>query len=475
MKKENIDTTYVMVLSTDGGCRPNPGFIGIGINGYIYDIASIGSKTNDKPSTAIPTTKGYIENELKNKYPEAELVKPLYAIDCCYSYIEPGTNNTAELQAIVNALHLTCRFSKDNLPISKLILRIDSEYAIGCLNKLLNKQPPETFSNLNLDILTEMFAIVNSIDFEIEIIKVAGHSTDVGNHIADILATIGVYKSKKGIEEAIENIVEYKNEWSKDETISPLLNFKQLFFTNAVKDESLPSVYAILDYKKDMLIGEKTPKATFGYIAMKEPVKMIDETIKAFTESSCNNTIISTIDLKALYSRNTSKFFKMLGNDIFIYKTYNTMYDMEKTPIVYNIHPAGLANQAMDKVMMMSNILNDYYLYKANSKSLGNFIDITDMVYKKETDKKGKLKVECILPNGCNEIVYEKDDMKIILDLRYDTITRNQFKQLESSNPNVYIGVYKTRGTMLNYYNIIELENGDIGIYQNYYSCRIFN
>ena len=23
--------------------------------------------------------------------------------------------------------------------------------------------------------------------------------------------------------------------------------------------------------------------------------------------------------------------------------------------------------------------------------------------------------------------------------------------------------------------NIIELENGDIGIYQNYYSCRIFN
>ena len=86
-----------------------------------------------------------------------------------------------------------------------------------------------------------------------------------------------------------------------------------------------------------MLIGEKTPKATFGYIAMKEPVKMIDETIKAFTESSCNNTIISTIDLKALYSRNTSKFFKMLGNDIFIYKTYNTMYDMEKTPIVYNI------------------------------------------------------------------------------------------------------------------------------------------
>ena len=97
------------------------------------------------------------------------------------------------------------------------------------------------------------------------------------------------------------------------------------------------------------------------------------------------------------------------------------------------------------------------------------------MVYKKDTDKKGKLKVECILPNGCNEIVYEKDDMKIILDLRYDTITRNQFKQLESSNPNVYIGVYKTRGTMLNYYNIIELENGDIGIYQNYYSCRIFN
>ena len=68
MKKENIDTTYVMVLSTDGGCRPNPGFIGIGINGYIYDIASIGSKTNDKPSTAIPTTKGYIENKLKNKY-----------------------------------------------------------------------------------------------------------------------------------------------------------------------------------------------------------------------------------------------------------------------------------------------------------------------------------------------------------------------------------------------------------------------
>jgi ribonuclease HI len=43
-KKEVLDPIYHAVIATDAGCRPNPGFMGCGAFGYLYDNNDLGKK-----------------------------------------------------------------------------------------------------------------------------------------------------------------------------------------------------------------------------------------------------------------------------------------------------------------------------------------------------------------------------------------------------------------------------------------------
>jgi ribonuclease HI len=130
-----------IVAYTDGSCIPNPG-----AGGWAWAIT----------------------------YPEN------FALSCNgSSYQETTTNNRMELSALIDLL----KYLKDYFQ-GKLVVYIDSTYVINGYNKLVKTKK---IPSVNGDLWEQ----VPTINFEIELRWVKGHSNDPGNELVDSLAKAG--------------------------------------------------------------------------------------------------------------------------------------------------------------------------------------------------------------------------------------------------------------------------------------------
>jgi ribonuclease HI len=142
-------------IFTDGGCVPNPGKAGSGI--AVYRGESL-----------------------------AELWYGLYNPD--------GTNNTAEL----NALHQALVMARDELGKGKSVaIFCDSKYSIQSITqwaigwkKLGWKK--KTGEIKNLPLIKEMFALHQSIKDDVHVLHVNGHVGVEGNELADRMSMVAL-------------------------------------------------------------------------------------------------------------------------------------------------------------------------------------------------------------------------------------------------------------------------------------------
>ena len=142
-------------IFTDGGCEPNPGKAGSGIAVY-----------RDKKL-----------NEL------------------WYGLYNPnGTNNTAEL----NALHQALMMAEEETQKGKSVaIFCDSKYSIQCVTqwavnwqkKGWKKQSGEI---KNLDLIKEMFALHQTLKDDIQVLHVNGHVGVEGNELADRMSILAI-------------------------------------------------------------------------------------------------------------------------------------------------------------------------------------------------------------------------------------------------------------------------------------------
>ena len=106
---------WAAVAYTDGGTRPNPGHMGFGIHGYLFeDVEStkpivIKNNLGDSNSFVVHTNRGYIESTKEGKYLHNQkealyYVEPLYYLEFSGSGDSIGTNNMAELRAYYHIL-----------------------------------------------------------------------------------------------------------------------------------------------------------------------------------------------------------------------------------------------------------------------------------------------------------------------------------------------------------------------------------
>jgi len=136
------------LIYTDGGCEPNPGEAGSGM--AIYRDGKI--------------------DEL------------------WYGLFNPnGTNNTAELNALHQALLIAAEEIKKNRSVTILC---DSKYSIQCVtqwavNWKKNGWKKSSGEIKNLDIIKKMFALHQSIKEQVNIVHVNGHVGVEGNELAD--------------------------------------------------------------------------------------------------------------------------------------------------------------------------------------------------------------------------------------------------------------------------------------------------
>ena len=188
-----------LVLYTDGGCRPNPGYGGSGIHGYLYTEEV--PKKGAGQGLNILTAEGYV---VKSEVPDMLIppveVTPIEYYDGFVSFSNAITNNVAELTATTEAL-----IHAKNMNVDRVLIQTDSEYVRKGVegwikiwpknNWLLRDSTPVK----NADVWKRLVATKNELEERgviVEVKWVRGHDGLLGNEMADRLATIGVMKSR---------------------------------------------------------------------------------------------------------------------------------------------------------------------------------------------------------------------------------------------------------------------------------------
>jgi len=142
-------------IFTDGGCEPNPGEAGSGIAVY---------------------RKGVVD----------ELWYGLYNPD--------GTNNTAELNALYQAMVLAAEELKAKRSVSILC---DSKYSIQCVTQWAVKWEQNGWTRptgeiKNLDLIKSLYAEYQTLKDKVDILHVNGHVGVEGNELADRMSILAI-------------------------------------------------------------------------------------------------------------------------------------------------------------------------------------------------------------------------------------------------------------------------------------------
>ncbi|MBQ0720975.1 MAG: viroplasmin family protein [Gammaproteobacteria bacterium] len=147
-------------IFTDGACNPNPGKAGSGIAIYRNNIIS----------------------------------------DLWYGIYNPaGTNNTAEL----NALHQALMMSKLELESGNSVaVFCDSKYSIQCVTQWASGWEKKGWKKggseiKNLEIIKEMHGLYQSIKEKIDVFHVNGHVGVEGNELADRMSILAIEKQEE--------------------------------------------------------------------------------------------------------------------------------------------------------------------------------------------------------------------------------------------------------------------------------------
>jgi len=149
--KMNVD----VMLFTDGGCDPNPGKAGSGMAVYRH----------------------------------AELAELWYGL-----YNPMGTNNTAELNALHQALMLAQIESDKGQSVT---IFCDSKYSIQCVTQWAINWEKKGWKKAggeikNLELIKAMFALHQQLKDKIQVLHVNGHVGVEGNELADRMSILAI-------------------------------------------------------------------------------------------------------------------------------------------------------------------------------------------------------------------------------------------------------------------------------------------
>jgi ribonuclease HI len=471
--EEEIITKHA-VIYTDGSSknltRPgHPGHWGCGLHGYIYSSNNLDNKNGDKPNGYVISDIGYIENSQLAKDPYKTVVVDQY-INGYESYERVGTNNTGEITGIL--LAITESLKND---ITTLYIKTDSTYAMHVF-ETVKSDPAKNWDRADLKnreyyfIVADILKEAEESNMKIRIVKVAGHSTAIGNHLADRMALLGRLSSIKY--NADKTNVVYSDAakyWKPKLERHPFLNYKQLFFTNHLEAEDGPGIYSILDFKKDDETGKKSSSSTYGLVVLNDKVPEI-ENVKRIYQNNLNSlSLISSLELNMIYKQNNKFYNDTFGDDAYTFNNRGRKYLslLEEDIVCTEVYPPGLAKNALDKTLQLGNILNDY----RGDKAIYTYTDISDRIY--GVDEKGK--VDTIITQDDKMISLKHNDIDIVLQMNNDILSRNQFKKIEKDDVDVVLVTIEKSKNSIEYFTIVHMKKtNDIIILCNFYSNSVY-
>ena len=372
---------YGVVLYTDGGARPNPGYGGWGMHGYLYKHNPEIKKFTVNQRCYI-TDEGYLTTHVENKKneiverdmtdkPKIEIVKYINGYG---SFNDTVSNNYTELVGAVNAIKTTTESLNPTIDgnIKKLTILCDSEYAVKAIQRDLSVLIKSDWKNSDGKEIKNRWILQNihdaktdldnqKIDYNCKWVK--GHNGDPGNEYADWNATTGVFLSTREHSDFNKVLIEDPKEyWKIDEDRHPLLFLRRCYFTS---DTDLD--------KPVYIMGEHGDKNSFFMFPRSESVlslvflPTVNQTLKTVMEHQLKflggsenpkkkNLFISktkfSIDMLSLYNREIQRSLKSFGTDQFYFKNANNigLIHANKESIIDELNPQYLGFQFEDKV-----------------------------------------------------------------------------------------------------------------------------
>ena len=458
---------------TDGSCRPNPGYSGYGIHIVIGEEDKKGKVIADKFKL---TDKGYVNKNNLKAFPAKKLYNVDKVIEVFGYNKKSNTNNRAEVEAIIELYKYLPKLKLKYEELDEILILTDSTYALNIVNKILENKLIINEDTANKDLIEELEAQIKVCLFKTKLRKVEGHSNDLGNDRADMLAFMGQNKNAKNPNVIKDQKVkeEDKDFWNSIEPDKDIFFGKSLFyfFNDNVK------TYYMFNYKEDSDIGKKLSSVQYVLIKKQEPDKDINLLIDKVKEVFKADRTPFLIYLSTLKDKKLYKDFIRYGDDFLkvdIIKNYREPYITLKTitgqEIIREIYPQLLSK----KVSENFDILEDVFSHYIKQTDEFKIKDITDLIYTKvEKGKKKKQTVTIINPDFKND----KYKIKVPIDKKnfifvypkYDLPPRNTLKRFEKIEPKIVL-LYREFPNLIEYFTITDF--GDTKILTvNFYANK---
>ena len=499
------DTTPFIggVIYTDGSCRnnngkPGAGKIGWACHGFTYTTEP--SKKGHGLLTHLITEQGYVPrtSESKEKYTQ---VTPIKYLDFFGSSDVLASNNTAEVEALVNGL---MELQKHDVKIIHIFT--DSEYLRRGLtewspiwkakNWIKTDGQPVPNKDTWIRLLDEVDKL-KAKDVKLKIDWVKGHNEVFGNVIADLLATVAVNYSMNQIVRSEFKTTDAQGYWKKDIQKHPFLSYKNMLF-NSVEEYSTPGKYYLARYEGDQGPGKKSPESCYSIIMLKQPDSVLEIIRKKqFKVSNDINSVICT-RLDKVFNHTVYPYIVEHGEYSLLPNRNNLDLNfLDDKPLSIELNPPGKALKAVEDIAYIEEMLN-HFLYinsvekvtdsirEATIFNIGyRVLDITDTFYEITTKEKKKVITEQLVvkkefqTNDTKDLIVnvmtksgETFDIKVPLLLGIDMLSRNGLKAIENLNPKVYLLTWKESDKCFKYAIVIQT-NDAVGIWSNIFANNV--
>lgn len=470
-----------LIFYTDGGARPNPGFIGWGFHGYTYK--------NEKPKkgtgnpTYFPSKLGYVQKTEKEKVAE---ITPLGYYDGYGCTTNRSTNNHAELLAAKTVIQKATEIK----PCSFLI-RTDSEYVrrgiqewspTWARNNWIKQDGTPVNNSADWKNVLENLEFLRSIGTKFKIEWIKGHSDHLGNNLADKLATVGVMSSTSGQNKICIDFSPAEGYWKSDVAKHPFFSLKRMYF-NTLKSSHVPGEYYLGEHgKDDDMLGKRMSDGSYAVIQLEKPEPILELIRTTQSEMTGDLDSIVMIRLDEFFKADTYNYIEKYGNSSVIRanKLRLDLYTLDNEPLTREIRPPRLAMRAIEAVSTLKGILLGY---RTDQLKEAVIIDVTDQFYTKETTIKKKVeiferKLKAEINSTFTHLTIEPNvdgkPLKIVLTPGIDIPRRNNLKSMEDPDIKIKVIIYKE--AMQSYRYVTVIENGrDYGIWAGVYSNIVFH